>query len=120
MKKNKIIDILQNEIIDIYSCTRVWSAWSYGTMSLDDFVPVNEDEEVLNEIADQILDLKNISIDSISSVLENYQFFYNDNIEDNFESHLFHEDIFEHIDLEKITQDISILKNKEKHRIKLK
>ena len=33
-------------------CTRVWSAWSYGTMSQDDFVLVAEDDSRVEEIAD--------------------------------------------------------------------
>jgi hypothetical protein len=37
---------------DAYDCTRVWSAWSYGTMGPDDFVLVAEDDDRLSEIAD--------------------------------------------------------------------
>lgn len=31
-------------------CTRVWTAWGYGTMTEDDFVCVTEDAEALEEI----------------------------------------------------------------------
>lgn len=27
---------------DTYACTRVWAAWSYGTMGPDDFIPASE------------------------------------------------------------------------------
>lgn len=37
---------------DAYDCTRVWSAWSVGTMSNDDFVQVVDRVE---EIADAVL-----------------------------------------------------------------
>lgn len=36
---------------DAYDCTRVWSAWSYGTMGPDDFSPVADDLERTREIA---------------------------------------------------------------------
>jgi hypothetical protein len=34
-----------------YFCTRVWDAWSVGTMSQDDFTPVVECEEALLDMA---------------------------------------------------------------------
>lgn len=41
---------------DTYDCTRVWSAWSVGTMSDDDFVPVVDQEARLYEITDACLE----------------------------------------------------------------
>lgn len=35
-----------------YDCTRVWSAWGYGTMGPDDFCLVAEDDARVAEIAD--------------------------------------------------------------------
>lgn len=35
---------------DAYDCTRVWSAWSYGTMGSDDFSMVAEDSGRVHEI----------------------------------------------------------------------
>lgn len=37
------------ELGGTYDCTRVWSAWSYGTMDQDDFVPVLDRLEELIE-----------------------------------------------------------------------
>ncbi len=37
---------------DIYVCSRVWSAWSYGTMSEDDFAPAADDDDVLDNLVD--------------------------------------------------------------------
>ena len=40
---------------DTYDCTRVWSAWSVGTMDQDDFVPVLDRlDELVDEIELQI------------------------------------------------------------------
>ncbi len=35
-----------------YDCMRVWSAWGVGTMGSDDFAPVVEDDDRMNEITD--------------------------------------------------------------------
>ena len=37
---------------EAFDCTRVWSAWGYGTMGPDDFSLVAEDDNRLAEIAD--------------------------------------------------------------------
>jgi hypothetical protein len=39
-----------------YDCTRVWSAWGYGTMGPDDFVPVAKDDDRVAEIADAAIE----------------------------------------------------------------
>lgn len=41
---------------DTYDCTRVWSAWSVGTMGPGDFVPVAEDDDRLQELAVAAID----------------------------------------------------------------
>ena len=41
---------------NITVCTRVWEAWSYGTMTADDFEPISEDADVLGDMADAVLD----------------------------------------------------------------
>ena len=41
---------------DALHCTRVWEAWGYGTMSEDDFSPVTNDAEAVNEIASAVLE----------------------------------------------------------------
>jgi hypothetical protein len=33
-------------LADDWACTRVWEAWNYGTMTQDDFEPLNETERV--------------------------------------------------------------------------
>lgn len=48
-------DALATALGDAYDCTRVWSAWSYGTMGPDDFVQVVEQDDRLEEILDAVL-----------------------------------------------------------------
>ena len=43
--------VLKDWLSDERYCTREWSAWSYGTMTQDDFVPIDVDE-----IVDDILE----------------------------------------------------------------
>lgn len=40
---------------DTTVCTRVWEAWSYGTMGPDDFTPLAEEPDSLRNIADAVL-----------------------------------------------------------------
>lgn len=54
--RDAIHDALASELSCAYDCTRVWEAWSVGTMSQDDFEPITErldeiTETVLNAIA---------------------------------------------------------------------
>lgn len=39
---------------DAFDCTRTWSAWGVGTMSEDDFVPIINDDNRLDEILDNV------------------------------------------------------------------
>ena len=50
-KKQRFYDMASEVLQDFYSCTRVWEAWSYGTMSRDDFKLANEDDEILEDTA---------------------------------------------------------------------
>lgn len=50
--KSGLIDYLRSELSGAYDCTRVWSAWSYGTMSEDDFTPL---DDRIEDIASSIL-----------------------------------------------------------------
>jgi hypothetical protein len=37
-----IREVLMSELGDAYDCVRAWDAWSYGTMTQDDFIPVTD------------------------------------------------------------------------------
>ena len=41
-----------------YSCSRVWEAWQYWTMTQDDFSPLEEDENIYNDIKSLFESLK--------------------------------------------------------------
>ena len=46
-----VIDAVADAIGGAYDCLRVWSAWEYGTMGPDDFLPVTDDADRVAEIA---------------------------------------------------------------------
>lgn len=46
-----VLDAVIEALGDCYDCTRVWNAWSHGTMSQHDFVQVAESPERVEEIA---------------------------------------------------------------------
>lgn len=54
-------DALAASLGDTYDCTRVWSAWSVGTMSQDDFTAITEDEDRLQELTIVALDASGAS-----------------------------------------------------------
>lgn len=53
--RQQIREAITDTIGDAYDCTRVWSAWSYGTMGQDDFVLVSEDENRIEEITEAVI-----------------------------------------------------------------
>ena len=55
-----LIEVLRSHLGDTYCCSRVWTAWQYNTMTEDDFSPVNEDEELLEGMAKEIIKLRKI------------------------------------------------------------
>jgi len=54
MSRNALIDIIRQGLSCTYHCSRVWMAWSVGTMSEDDFSPVDE-SDTPEDFADAIL-----------------------------------------------------------------
>lgn len=53
--KDKAKELLVNTIgEDVNICTRVWEAWQVGTMTEEDFVLANEDEDFLNDLLDTV------------------------------------------------------------------
>lgn len=50
--RERVMEAIAGALGYAFDCTRVWSAWSYGTMSEDDFSLVREDDGRLGEIAD--------------------------------------------------------------------
>ncbi len=58
--RDDLITHLCSEFVSVYDCTRVWEAWSVGTMSQRDFEPL---EDRVEQIADGILDLMDRALD---------------------------------------------------------
>lgn len=54
-------DAIAETLGDAYDCTRVWSAWGYGTMSSDDFVLVAEDDDRMHELTIAALDASGVA-----------------------------------------------------------
>ncbi len=54
--RKKLIDAIAAGLGGTYHCTRVWSAWHVGTMSQDDFSPVDESDTPA-ELADAVLSI---------------------------------------------------------------
>ena len=54
--RDALIDAITQGLHGTWHCTRVWEAWHVGTMSQDDFEPVDE-SETPTEIADAVLAL---------------------------------------------------------------
>lgn len=106
LKQEAVKIAIKTDFEDCYSCCRVWSAWSYNTMSQDDFIPVSDDPDVLEEISESIVQKINDNADfeSILSVFDDYVFYYNNNIENNFDSMSFHEDYFDYIDVSSLKE----------------
>lgn len=50
--RGRVMDAVAEALGDAYDCSRVWQAWSYGTMGQDDFSLVAEDADRVAEIAD--------------------------------------------------------------------
>jgi hypothetical protein len=53
--REQVCTAVEGALGDAYDCTRVWSAWGYGTMSQNDFVQVASDPARVAEIADAAL-----------------------------------------------------------------
>ena len=52
--REQIREAIASNLTSVYLCGRVWSAWSYGTMSEDDFIPAVNSETFLDYMADAI------------------------------------------------------------------
>jgi hypothetical protein len=50
LTREQIADIVREHLTSMYACTRVWEAWSVGTMTEDDFVPA-EETDMADDIA---------------------------------------------------------------------
>lgn len=95
---------------NIYSCTRVWAAWSYDTMSADDFPPFEKGDEAFDEFVKELktslltekIDNPDKFYDLIEKHICNYELYYNEDIDRYFDSQYFKEDFLGETDLSDI------------------
>lgn len=59
--KQRLRDSISEALGEALDCTRVWEAWGYGTMSQNDFHPVNDDPDRLEELVDAALSVLSTS-----------------------------------------------------------
>ena len=60
MDIKKIRGILREHLNDSYRCSRVWDAWNLGTMTSDDFESLGGDDYLIDEIANDIMNLEEV------------------------------------------------------------
>ncbi len=53
--RDAISNALLSSLGTVYDCTRVWSAWSHGTMGPDDFVPLDMQDDRIEEVVDAVI-----------------------------------------------------------------
>jgi hypothetical protein len=108
--KDEISEQLNSSFSNIYGCTRVWKAWSYDTMTLDDFPPFQKGDEAYDEMKvkfDQIIkSVKNTDELHEFFIDLDYDLYYNSDIESNFESNFFHQDYLDYVDLSTLMEKI--------------
>ena len=49
--REALLDIVNEQLVGLYYCGRVWNAWNVGTMSQDDFTPAEETEFAENIVS---------------------------------------------------------------------
>ena len=53
-QQQPFIDMAIKVLNGLHCCTRVWEAWQVGTMTQDDFVEADYDDDLINERAEMI------------------------------------------------------------------
>ena len=54
----------------VYVCTREWSSWGVGTMTQDDFHPVNEDDNIVEDILKAVSPAKDAEVVESSNMCD--------------------------------------------------
>ncbi len=109
MNRNKFNELLTEAFNGCYFCSRVWSAWSYGTMAQEDFCLFSEDEDFSNGFYELVMKKGNkLSIDDIEVYCDSFDGYYNKDIEDNFINLCFHENYLDFVDLEEFLEELKV------------
>lgn len=114
---NKIENVISNLFNNVYFCTRVQSAWSYGTMTSNDFCFVNENKDYISEIvslAKAVLKHGNITEDVLNGIIEenSSDMYYNEcNIEERFNQNDFSHIVSNSLDISDAVAKLNAIKN---------
>lgn len=67
--EDEIIEALAHAVsITTYTCSRSWEAWSYGTMTEDDFTDASEDEAWLYSTMEVVQDATSPLIETVDDL----------------------------------------------------
>lgn len=111
LKTNEALDeSLNNAFDNVYSCIRVWAAWSYDTMTTEDFVPFQKGDEAFDEFSTNLknslikekIDTPDKFYEIVEKHVSNYELHHNDDMDRNFHSNAFNQDFLGEIDLSAI------------------
>lgn len=116
--EKKAFETMERTFENCFSCDRTWSAWSYNTMTVDDFINFDRNDESFIESFNSIKEFSlNNSLeneeefyDKVVDIVSNSTLYFNENIERNFFSNSFKEDIFEYLDLKDMYEDFKSYK----------
>lgn len=105
--EKKAFETMELTFENCFSCNRTWSAWSYDTMSVDDFIPFDRGDESFIECFNSIKEFsKNNTLknedefyDKVVNIISDNTLYFNDNIDNDFSSNSFNDDIFGIVDL---------------------
>lgn len=117
--EKKAFETMERTFENCFSCDRTWSAWSYNTMTVDDFINFDRNDESFIESFNSIKEFSlNNSLeneeefyDKVVDIVSNSTLYFNENIERNFFSNSFKEDIFEYLDLKDMYEDFKSYKS---------
>lgn len=45
-----LIDAMEQTFVNMFTCSRSWDAWDNGTMTKDDFIPLNKEDELFHDV----------------------------------------------------------------------
>ena len=54
-KREEITEAVKGALDDALLCSRVWEAWSYNTMTEDDFSQASDDDDFVAQIVDAVI-----------------------------------------------------------------
>jgi hypothetical protein len=68
-EKNFWITQASELLTGLLVCTRVWEAWSVGTMSEDDFISADEDDDTIESMAVNLYNIHNKKVFDLRQIM---------------------------------------------------